>query len=119
MNRSAMMVSWIAAAIGVALLWSYKVRFENETRGGNLIAVAVALADVPMGTPVNAGVLGAKPVPAAYVDTRQVRWEDRERIAGVRVTGYQKQQSSIVPIDAQGNPIVLQRIPSLLVAAGT
>ena len=38
---------------------------------------------------------------------------------GVRVTGYQQQQSSIVPIDAQGNPIVLQRIPSLLVAAGT
>ncbi len=87
MNRNAMLASWIAAAVGVALLWSYKLRFENETRGGTLVAVAVALADVPMGTPINAGALGAKPVPSAYVDTRQVRWEDRERITGVRVTG--------------------------------
>jgi 2-polyprenyl-6-methoxyphenol hydroxylase-like FAD-dependent oxidoreductase len=40
---------------------------------------------------------------------------------GVRVTRYQQQSSSIVPIDAQGNPIVLpnpQWQPSLLVAAG-
>lgn len=87
MNRRAMLASAVAAALGVLLLWSYKVRFENETRGGNMVAIAVALTDVPLGTPLQVGMLGAKPIPSAYVDTRQVRWEDRERITGVRVTG--------------------------------
>jgi len=96
MNRTAFVVATAAAALGVALLWIYKERFETKASGGREVQVLMATADVPLGAKLSPELVGARGLPEAYVEDRHIRIADAKRIMGIRVRSRVKAGESIL-----------------------
>ncbi len=96
MNRVALLAAVVAAGIGVALLFLYLKRIENETRGGEPVEVVVALADIPLGKQISGSMLTTQSIPSAYIESRHIRAVDKDSIIGLRVR-----------VEVKGNEAVL------------
>ena len=62
MNKAALLAAAVAALIGIALLWLYMERFEEEASGGTPVAVVMATQDIPLGTTFQFRALGDEPL---------------------------------------------------------
>jgi pilus assembly protein CpaB len=98
-RRAAFFAATIAMTIGVILLVLYQERFEREASGGERVAVLVAAQDLPLGTVIEEGMLGQRPVPEAYVETRHVPASQAERIVGLRVSSAVRVGESLLWTD--------------------
>ena len=85
MNRIAALIAVVVALAGMAMLWLYMERYEEQVRGGTPVPVVVALRDIPLGTTITEDMLAQRAIPQAYVERRHVRADEVERMVGVRV----------------------------------
>lgn len=69
----------------MVLLFVYMKRFEEEVKGGAPVEVLVAKSDVPLGAQLTADMIGVMELPRAYLQERNIKREDAQRILGVRV----------------------------------
>ncbi len=99
MNRAAFVAAAVAALIGLALLWLYMKRFEEESSGGSPIAVVMATQDIPLGATITNEMIGIRNLPSSYVEERHIRAADAERIVGVRVSMGVKANESLLWTD--------------------
>jgi pilus assembly protein CpaB len=86
MNRVAMIASVAVATLGFVLLAIYVRQFQLEARGGEPIELLAMRQDVPVGTPLTQEMLVVRPLPASFVEDRQVLASDVPRVLGVRAS---------------------------------
>jgi pilus assembly protein CpaB len=96
MNRKALLASLFIAAVGVVLMVMYRERYEEQTAGGDQVAVLMAAQDIPLGTVVSEKMLTVRSKREAYVESRHVRAADVSRVIGVRVSMEVKAGESIL-----------------------
>lgn len=96
MNLKATLASLVAAAAGVALLYVYMQRFEQETSGGTRVAVLTAAEDIPLGTVLSQDMLGQRMLPQAYLEQRHIRAKDAEQVIGAPVSMTVKAGESLL-----------------------
>ena len=84
MNRAAFVAAAVAALIGVALLWLYMQRFEEESSGGAPVAIVMATMDIPLGATLTQAMIGIRNLPSSYIEERHIRAADAERVAAHR-----------------------------------
>jgi len=99
MNRKALIAAGIAALAGLGMLFLYMKRFEAEASGGAPVMVLMATQDIPMGTAITRQMVGARPLPSAYLEERHIRASDAERIYGIRVSMGVKANESVLWTD--------------------
>lgn len=86
MNRVAIAASIATATLGFALLAIYVKQFQIEARGGEPIELLVMRKDVAAGAALSEEMLVMRPLPANFVEDRQVRASDLPRVLGVRAS---------------------------------
>lgn len=84
MKLSPVFFGLLFGGIGIALLVLYMQRFEQEASGGAKIELLVAVAPIQRGKPVTADMLGTRSVPQAYVDDREIRATDKEKVLNLK-----------------------------------
>jgi len=99
MNRAAFVAAAVAALIGLALLWLYMKRFEDESSGGTPVAVVMATQDIPLGATLTQEMIGIRNLPSSYIEERHIQAADAERIIGVRVSMGVKANESLLWTD--------------------
>src|SRR5215475_10645190 len=96
MNRKALIAALAAAAIGIAMLFLYMKRFEDEASGGAPVMVLMATQDIPLGAQLSESMIGQRPLPARFVEERHIRAQDFRRVVGFRVSMGIKANESIL-----------------------
>jgi len=95
-NRAALVVAAMAAALGAALLLLYKQRLERQVSGGTKIGVLMATRDVPLGTVLTDDMVALREVPESYLEDRHILAGDVSRVMGVRVIRELRSNESIL-----------------------
>lgn len=94
MNRRALLIAFVVALVGVALLVLYTKRFERDASGGERIRLLVALKPIERGKPITEDALTVREVPQAYVEDRAVKEVEKAKVLGLKVgTNVQAQQT--------------------------
>lgn len=94
MNRRALLIAFLVAAIGVSLLVLYTRRFERDASGGERIRLLVALKPIERGKPITEDALTVREVPQAYVEDRAIKEVEKAKVLGLKVgTNVQAQQT--------------------------
>lgn len=99
MNRTALFVALISAALGLLILFQYQQRYEREASGGAPIPVLVAVQDIAAGEPLTNEKLGRRNIPEAYLEDRHIRFSDLNRVIGVRVAAAVRANQSVLWTD--------------------
>jgi pilus assembly protein CpaB len=86
MNSKALLAAILAAVGGIAMLFLYMQRFEDEASGGVPTSVLIATQDIPLGTAVTEAMLGQRDLPRSYVEDRHIPAGEAQRVIGVRIT---------------------------------
>ena len=86
MNRKALFVAAVSAALGLILLFFYQHRFETEAAGGRPVPVLFAVQEIAMGEQLTEAKLGVRNIPEAYLEERHIRRQDLRRVVGVGVS---------------------------------
>lgn len=86
MNRKALLIAGVSAALGLLLLLIYQKRFESEAAGGLPVPVLVAVQDIALGEALTEAKLAVRNLPEAYLEDRHIRRADLRRVIGVRVS---------------------------------
>jgi pilus assembly protein CpaB len=93
MNRRALLIAFLVAAIGVSLLVLYTRRFERDASGGERIRLLVALKPIERGKPITEDALTVREVPQA-VEDRAIKEVEKAKVLGLKVgTAVQAQQT--------------------------
>jgi len=79
-----LIVAGAAALTAVASFLAYTQKYERETSGGQSIAILAAVRRIERGTVISESLLTTKSIPQAYVDDRQIRASEREKILGLK-----------------------------------
>jgi pilus assembly protein CpaB len=85
-NKVPLIVSLVAAASALGLSHVYFQRLEDEVSGGAPVTVLVVTEDVPAGGLITDKVLATRDVPSAYIERRQVRAAELQKVVGARVS---------------------------------
>jgi pilus assembly protein CpaB len=94
MNRRALLIAFLVAAVGVSLLVLYTRRFERDASGGERIRLLVALKPIDRGKPITEDALTVREVPQAYVEDRAIKEVEKAKVLGLKVgTIVQAQQT--------------------------
>ena len=85
MNRRALLVALLLAAMGASLLFFYIRRFEQEASGGEKVKLLATVKPLERGTVITDDAISAREVPQAYVEDRAIKNIDRQKIIGLKV----------------------------------
>src|SRR5262249_40880984 len=85
MNRRALIIAFLVALTGAALLVLYTRRFERDASGGERIRLLVALKPIERGKPITEDSLTVREVPQAYVEDRAVKEVEKAKVLGLKV----------------------------------
>lgn len=94
-----MMLAVVVAAVGGLLLWFYLKRFEADASGGPRVAVLVAVRTMEPGSVLRDEDIGERQIPMAYVESRAIRAQDRQRIANLRIASPLEAQQTMMWTD--------------------
>ena len=83
MNRRALLVSFLIALLGTALLVVYLRKFEREMSGGEPVEVLMALRPIERGKMISDDMLTTRSVPLAYVEDRAIKAAERAKVIGL------------------------------------
>jgi pilus assembly protein CpaB len=86
MNRRALVLSLVLAAVGVILLLLYMRTFEREVSGGDRVELLMLVKPVKRGEPLKEESLSTRSVPLAYVEDRAVKATEKAKVVGLRTT---------------------------------
>jgi pilus assembly protein CpaB len=84
-GRRAALVAAVSGLLGGGLVWAYLGRLEQEIAGGPPEAVLVVREAIERGDVLLDERLAVREIPADYVDARQVKSGDRNRVTGLRI----------------------------------
>lgn len=93
------MLAVIVTGVGGILLWFYLKRFEAEASGGPRVAVLVALRTMERGSLIRDEDIGERYIPLAYVESRAIRAQDRQRITNLRLSSPLEAQQTMMWTD--------------------
>lgn len=85
MNRRALLVAFILAAMGASLLFFYVQRFEREASGGEKVRLLATVKPLERGAVITEDAISAREIPQAYVEDRAIKYIDRQKIIGLKV----------------------------------
>lgn len=117
MNRRALIIALVVAALGAFLLFLYQQRFEREASGGERIKVLVALKPIERGKPLTDDVLDTREIPQAHVEDRAIRALDKGKILGLKLGVSLQPQQTLMWTDLVGASDD-RRDPATLVQTG-
>lgn len=117
MNRRALLIALVVAALGAFLLFLYQQRFEREASGGEHIRVLVALKPIERGKPLTDDLLDTREIPQAYVEDRAIRAIDKAKILGLKLGVSLQPQQTLMWTDLVGSSDE-RRDPATLVQPG-
>lgn len=117
MNRRALIIALVLAALGAFLLMLYQQRFEREASGGERIRVLVALKPIEHGKPLTEELLDTRDIPQAYVEDRAIRAIDKTKILGLKLSVSLQPQQTLMWTDLVGGSEE-RRDPATLVQPG-
>lgn len=95
MNRRALLIAAVLAAIGAVLLALYLQRFEQEASGGERVQVLMAIKPIKAGQVIKDDMLAVRDIPMAYVEDRAVRASERPKVVGLRVGNKVQAQETL------------------------
>lgn len=84
MKTRPLLVAAIAAVLAVVAFLVYARTYEQETSGGEGVAILAAVRRIERGTVISDSLLTTKVIPQAYVDDRQIRASERDKILGLK-----------------------------------
>jgi pilus assembly protein CpaB len=84
MKTRPLIIAAVAAVVAATSFLAYTHQYERETSGGEGIAILAAVRRIERGTVISDSLLTSKVVPQAYVDDRQVRASERDKILGLK-----------------------------------
>lgn len=94
MNRRALFLAFVLAAVGATLLLLYLRQFEREMSGGEQVELLMAVKPIPRGTVITEEMLTKRGVPLAYVEDRAVKAGERQKVLGLATSvALQSQQT--------------------------
>lgn len=117
MNRRALLIALVVAALGAFLLFLYQQRFEREASGGERIRLLVALKPIERGKPITDDLVDTREVPQAYVEDRAIRATDKAKILGLKLGVSLQPQQTLMWTDLLGSGDE-RRDPATLVQPG-
>jgi pilus assembly protein CpaB len=79
-------ISATLAGIAVLIAHVYLRRYETQLSGGDRVPLVFVTKDVAVGDVMSKAVLGTRLVPLAYVDERDVRAHDLEKVVGIEAS---------------------------------
>lgn len=74
----------VSAMLGLAMLVVYMRRFEEEASGGAPVLILAAGTDIPLGASITPEMLSVRPIPSAYLESRNILEGDRDRVIAAR-----------------------------------
>jgi pilus assembly protein CpaB len=86
MNRRALVISFVMALLGTALLVVYLRKFESEMSGGEPVEVLMALRPIERGKVLTDDMLTTRSVPLAYVEDRAIKAAERVKVLGLQAS---------------------------------
>ncbi len=95
MNRRALLIAAVLAALGAVLLVVYLQRFEQEASGGERVHVLMAIKPIKAGEVIKDDMLAVRDIPLAYVEDRAVRESERPKVVGLRVGNKVQAQETL------------------------
>jgi pilus assembly protein CpaB len=96
MNRRALLIAFIVAILGAALVALYLRRFEQEASGGEPTGVLVLLKPVEPGAVLTDDLLATRLIPRAYVEDRAVLAKDKPKVLGLRMGNALEAQQTLL-----------------------
>src|SRR5262245_60222250 len=99
MNRRALVLALIVAALGAALLVFYLRKFEEEKSGGEPIEVITVVKPVSAGELITDELLATHVIPRAYVEDRAVLATERAKVIGLRLGHTLQAQQTLMWTD--------------------
>ena len=94
MNRRALIIAIVFAALGALLLMLYVKRFEEEASGGERIRVLMAVKPLDEGAIIEEEALAVREIPIAYVEDRFVKAVEKSKVVGLKIgTKIEAQQT--------------------------
>lgn len=85
MNRKALLVALLLAAMGASLLFFYIRRFEQEASGGEKVRLLATVKPLERGTIITDDAISVREVPQAYVEDRAIKAIDKQKIVGLKL----------------------------------
>jgi pilus assembly protein CpaB len=96
MNRRALLVAFVLAAMGASLLFFYVQRFEREASGGEKVRLLATVKPLERGAVITEDAISAREIPQAYVEDRAIKYIDRQKIIGLKVGNAMAAQQTLM-----------------------
>jgi pilus assembly protein CpaB len=84
MKTRPLIIAAVAAVVAATSFLAYAQKYEQETSGGEGVAILAAVRRIERGTVLSDSLLTTKIIPQAYVDDREIRASEREKILGLK-----------------------------------
>jgi pilus assembly protein CpaB len=85
-NKRALVVAFMMALIGTALLLLYMRKFEREMSGGEPVELLMALKPIERGKTITEEMITTRVVPLAYVEDRAIKAAERSKVIGLQTS---------------------------------
>ena len=99
MNRRALIIAIVFAALGALLLMLYVKRFEEEASGGERIRVLMAVKPLDNGAIIEEEALAVREIPIAYVEDRFVKAVEKSKVVGLKLGAKIEAQQTLLWTD--------------------
>jgi pilus assembly protein CpaB len=94
MNKRALIISVVFAALGALLLMLYVKRFEEEASGGERVRVLMAVKPLELGAVIEEEAVAVREIPIAYVEDRFIKAVEKSKVVGLKLgTKIEAQQT--------------------------
>jgi pilus assembly protein CpaB len=99
MNRRALVIAIVFAALGALLLMLYVKRFEEEASGGERVRVLMAVKPLEPNAVIEEESLAVREIPIAYVEDRFVKAVERSKVVGLKLGNKIEAQQTLLWTD--------------------
>ncbi len=99
MNKRALMIAVIFAALGAVLMILYVKRFEEEASGGEKVRVMIAVKPLESGAEIDESSIGIREIPIAYIEDRFVKAVEKSKIIGLKLGNKVEAQQTLMWTD--------------------
>ncbi|MDX2051719.1 MAG: Flp pilus assembly protein CpaB [Polyangiaceae bacterium] len=113
-SKTLVFVSLASGALAAGLGHVYLTRLEQDVAGGPKVRVLSTARDLAIGAAITRDNLAVQEVPASYVNRRQVRAQDAEKLVGVRTTAMLKAGDTLEWSDVAGGEVAARSLAGLV-----
>lgn len=99
MNKRAILIALVVAALGAVLMLLYVRRFEQEASGGERVELLMAIKPIEQGAAITDEMIAVREVPLAYVEDRAIKAAERQKVVGLRVGHAVQPQQTLMWTD--------------------